>query len=265
MPNPKCSRVLIGVSIALISTGVWLGGPAAGADPVPDAPPTTSAIAITIPSISGAHLLSVNATDGELAGLATTTLASLRSALPAPLDPMPANSVSPEAASPPAAVRATTFSDSTTIALVADALYLGQLAELASMVAPRAGVDPNELYSVWANTQDRRMVAVLTALSQTGTPYKRLGTSPGGFDCSGLVHYSWSQAGVKLTRSSGDQIRNARRIDQIELRPGDIVWRPGHVLMYLGVGEATVDSPRSGQVVEIKPWGRVRRFGSTID
>lgn len=263
MPSLRQKRVLIGVSCALVSTGVWLGGPAAGAAPAPDFPVTSATIPVSVPAPT--VLVPTTATDAELAALAATTLTSLRAALPAPLDPVAANSASPDAASPSAAERARSFGESTTVALVADALYLGQLGELASIVAPRGGVDPNALYEVWSNTQDRRMVAVLTAMSQVGTPYKRLGTNPGGFDCSGLVYYSWSQAGVKLTRSSSEQIRNARRIDQIELRPGDIVWRPGHVLLYLGVGEATIDSPRSGQVVEIKPWGRVKRFGSPID
>ena len=40
------------------------------------------------------------------------------------------------------------------------------------------------------------------AMSEIGTPYQWAGASPGGFDCSGLVMYAYSQMGVSLPHSS---------------------------------------------------------------
>ena len=73
----------------------------------------------------------------------------------------------------------------------------------------------------------------------------------GGFDCSGLVLFAYGQAGIGLPRSSHDQIRAATQIDRADLEPGDLVYYPGHVSMYLGVGDAIVHSPNSGNHVEI--------------
>jgi cell wall-associated NlpC family hydrolase len=142
--------------------------------------------------------------------------------------------------------------------------YVAQLARLSVYVAEHAGVSSQELLAVWVKTDSRRMVAVLTALAQLGTPYRTRGDAPGGFDCSGLFGYSWEQAGVSVPRSSGAIIHSAHAVTRAQLLPGDVVWRPGHVQMYLGVGDATVHSPRTGKTVEVTNWGRVSRFGSPI-
>jgi cell wall-associated NlpC family hydrolase len=142
--------------------------------------------------------------------------------------------------------------------------YVAQLAQLSVYVGEHTGVNSQQLLAVWVKTDSRRMVAVLTALAQLGTPYRALGDRPGGFDCSGLFGYSWEQAGVSVPRSSGAIIQAARSVKQAGLQPGDVVWRSGHVQMYLGVGDATVHSPRSGKTVEVTNWGRVSRFGSVI-
>ena len=45
----------------------------------------------------------------------------------------------------------------------------------------------------------------IAALSQLGTPYVWAGSQPGGFDCSGLVMWAFSQVGVSLPHSSSAQ------------------------------------------------------------
>ncbi|MCU1346602.1 MAG: hypothetical protein JWL70_2868, partial [Acidimicrobiia bacterium] len=142
--------------------------------------------------------------------------------------------------------------------------YVNQLALLAVYVGEHSGVNPQQLLAVWVKTDSRRMVAVLTALAQIGTPYRAGGQRPGGFDCSGLVGYAWSQAGVGMPRNSEDIIRALRSVSQDQLQPGDVVWRRGHVQMYLGLGDATVQSPHTGATVEVTTWGRVSRFGSPL-
>jgi cell wall-associated NlpC family hydrolase len=142
--------------------------------------------------------------------------------------------------------------------------YVAHLANLSVYVGTNSGVNAPQLLSLWIKTDNRRMVAVLAALAQLGTPYRSRGQAPGGFDCSGLYGYAWEQAGVAVPRSSGSIISGLRRISQAELQPGDVVWRSGHVQMYLGLGDATVHSPQHGRRVEVTNWGRVSRFGSPI-
>jgi cell wall-associated NlpC family hydrolase len=136
---------------------------------------------------------------------------------------------------------------------------------VAALAAPRGGVDAVALNSVWARTEERRMVAVLAALSQVGVPYRRNRSEPGvGFDCSGLTAFAWGAAGVTLARNSSSQINAAASRPLAEVQPGDLVQYPGHVMLALGLGDAMVHAPYTGRTVEVKPWSRARRAGSPI-
>lgn len=94
------------------------------------------------------------------------------------------------------------------------------------------------------------------AAQLVGKPYRYGGASPStGFDCSGLVQWSYAQAGRKLPRSTDDQRVAAQRIRVSELRPGDLIFfdqegkKHGHVGMYIGNGEF-VHAPSSGKRVK---------------
>jgi peptidoglycan DL-endopeptidase CwlO len=52
--------------------------------------------------------------------------------------------------------------------------------------------------------------------------------------------------------------------DSSSLEPGDLVWRPGHIMMYLGADDAVVHAPQSGRNVEVRSWGRASRFGDPL-
>lgn len=122
----------------------------------------------------------------------------------------------------------------------------------ADAVASELGIDASELRMAWAVAPVEKQVAVLAALSQLGVPYRSMASVEGvGFDCSGLLHYAYARAGVQLQRPSGSQINAARRVDREEAGAGDHVYYPGHISMYLGVGDAIVHSPNSGNHVEI--------------
>jgi len=68
------------------------------------------------------------------------------------------------------------------------------------------------------------LIALDTARKMLGVPYRYGGTDPHGFDCSGLVQYAFSHAGVKLPRSSRDIFRSGQLIDPKNLQAGDLLF-----------------------------------------
>jgi murein DD-endopeptidase len=97
-----------------------------------------------------------------------------------------------------------------------------------------------------------RVVAV--AQQMVGKPYRYGGNTPRGFDCSGLVQYSYSQAGHAVPRSTTEQYSRARTIPYAQRAPGDLLFfridgKPSHVGIYLGNGRF-VHAPSSGKQVE---------------
>ena len=95
------------------------------------------------------------------------------------------------------------------------------------------------------------------ARSSLGVPYRYGGTSPAtGFDCSGLVRWSYQQVGIQLPRSAHDQNMFGTGVErQEDLNPGDIVVFKGtrgrtgwHSGIYTGNGKF-VHSPQAGKTV----------------
>jgi cell wall-associated NlpC family hydrolase len=108
------------------------------------------------------------------------------------------------------------------------------------------------MQAAWRAADPQNQIALLAALTQLGVPYRSMRSNPGsGFDCSGLTSFAWKVAGKQLTRRSSDQIRAAERRTRDTAQAGDLVWYPGHVMMYLGVDTAIVHSPFSGRDVEV--------------
>jgi murein DD-endopeptidase len=93
------------------------------------------------------------------------------------------------------------------------------------------------------------------ALSMVGTPYRWGGTTPAGFDCSGLVYYAYQSVGKQVPRTAREQIKAARRIDEGIIRKGDLVyfdklWKRGHIGIYVG-DQRFVHAPSSGKHVRV--------------
>jgi hypothetical protein len=89
---------------------------------------------------------------------------------------------------------------------------------------------------------------VRAAESQLGVPYVWGGSTPGkALDCSGLVQYCYAQAGIALPHYSEDQAVGGRKVPLSEAEPGDILWRPGHVAIYVG-GDEYIHEPHAGDV-----------------
>lgn len=112
-----------------------------------------------------------------------------------------------------------------------------------------------------SESDELRETVVETALDQVGEDYKYGGDDPDeGFDCSGLVHYSYRQAGIKLPRSAAAQKKGGRAVKFRDAKPGDLLFyhfgdrKAGdlHVVMYLGDGKGVHAPVRNGEVEVIK-------------
>jgi peptidoglycan DL-endopeptidase CwlO len=93
--------------------------------------------------------------------------------------------------------------------------------------------------------------AAAAAMSWQGRPYCWGGAGPDCFDCSGLTWAAWRAAGVPIPRSSDAQHEALLSVSMETLAPGDILWRPGHVGMYVGRGWV-VHAPGTGKAVQLQ-------------
>ncbi len=98
--------------------------------------------------------------------------------------------------------------------------------------------------------------AVAQSKNFLGLPYVWGGTSPTkGFDCSGYVQWLYAQQGVKIGRTTYDQIKNGTAVGIKQLEPGDIVFfgtkkNPHHEGLYIGNGQF-IHSPHTGDSIKI--------------
>ncbi len=123
---------------------------------------------------------------------------------------------------------------------------------------------------------DAANAVLFRAMSLVGTPYRWGGNTPeGGFDCSGLVSYVFSDAaGVSLPRQSAAMAELGRqRLAPAALQSGDLVFfasgrRIDHVGIYVGDGRF-VHAPNSGGTVRLDRldegwWGQHFRYGKRM-
>src|ERR1700728_96804 len=111
------------------------------------------------------------------------------------------------------------------------------------------------------------MAAVQAAVSQLGVPYVFGGEQAGvGFDCSGLVQWAWSQAGVTIPRTTETQWPALTHVSLDALEPGDLLFYQNldndgglvdHVVMYAGSGpygtDTVIQAPFTGSTVSYSP------------
>lgn len=121
--------------------------------------------------------------------------------------------------------------------------------DVASMSDTGVDIGPVEAPGPAAQT------AVDAALSMRGTPYVWGGTTPDGFDCSGLTQWSYEQAGISIPRNSASQSTFGTPVSRDQLAVGDLVFfnsPVSHVGMYVGDG-MMVHAPTTGDVVKVSP------------
>lgn len=103
--------------------------------------------------------------------------------------------------------------------------------------------------------------AVAAALSKLGAPYVWGSEGPSTFDCSGLVQWSYLQAGLVLPRLASDQYFASTPVPTDQMQVGDLLVYAydtsdaetiHHITMYIGNGQM-VHAPHTGDVVRIAP------------
>jgi len=108
--------------------------------------------------------------------------------------------------------------------------------------------------------------AVAEAEKEIGVPYVWGGETPGvGFDCSGLVQWAWSNAGISIPRTTETQWPDMLHVTLTDLQPGDLLFyynldgdhEVDHVVMYVGSGpwgvDTTIAAAHTGTDVALAP------------
>ncbi len=122
--------------------------------------------------------------------------------------------------------------------------------------ASRAETRP-DLTGAGAASSARAAAALAAAKSALGKPYVWGATGPSGYDCSGLMQWSYGQAGVGLPRTSQAQAVAGRQVPLSEAEPGDLVAYGSdahHIGIYAGNGQV-IHAPHPGAPVRYDPVG----------
>lgn len=137
------------------------------------------------------------------------------------------------------------------VALLASGCSLTRVPDLPpTPPAPPAGIGPP--VPVPAPTAGERLLGL--AEQFVGAPYRYGGSTPEGFDCSGLVVRIHELAGIAVPRTAFEQRAASQAVPESALQPGDLVFfasrrgRVDHVGIYAGDGRF-VHAPRRGRPV----------------
>ena len=128
---------------------------------------------------------------------------------------------------------------------------------LASIVgcASQPAQEPQGPINTTSKSHNHADRAAAVAMQQIGTPYRYGGSTPQGFDCSGLIYYSYSKAGKNVPRTTGSLWSGIQPVAKHHMQVGDVLFfriegKMSHVGMYIGDNQF-VHAPSSGKVVTV--------------
>ena len=206
-------------------------------------PPALGVLSLD-PSARAAAMAKLRSLVSQHLGMATTRVQRLMSDLSAtaqslhPVAQRPVHSALADAPAHPTGAQHSTAIPGQSAA--------GAGTDAAVQEAPSPSPEPEEAPAEGGSAAGQ--AAVAAAKSQMGQPYVWGGTGNGGFDCSGLTQWAYSQAGVDLPRTA-DQQAIGQQVSADQLQPGDLVVWDGHVAMYSGNGEIV----EAGDPVQTNP------------
>lgn len=139
------------------------------------------------------------------------------------------------------------------------------------LAAPPEGIPPGDIAppdaAIPGGPSPVSNTVIQAALSRIGSPYSWGGSGPNAFDCSGLVMWSFQQAGISLPHSSQALARGGQPVSMDNIQPGDLVTYysdASHVGIYIGDGmmvhASTYGSPVRVAPVNNAPIYNVRRY-----
>jgi len=137
---------------------------------------------------------------------------------------------------------------------------------------PAVGTIPGATVNGGGMSAAQLTAALRAAESRRGLPYVWGAAGPKSFDCSGLVQWSYAQAGVAMPRVAADQARTGLAVPVSRLQPGDLLFYhtdptdPGyisHVAIYLGNGWM-IQAPQPGMNVEVVPASFDSQFAGAV-
>ena len=110
-----------------------------------------------------------------------------------------------------------------------------------------AGINPTSSATATANGNK----IVEAARSKLGCAYVYGAAGPNQFDCSGLTQWCYKQVGISIPHNTEAQRDAAKKkVPVSEAQVGDILYKNGHVGIYIGNGQF-IHAPHTGDVVKI--------------
>jgi peptidoglycan DL-endopeptidase CwlO len=138
------------------------------------------------------------------------------------------------------------------------------------LAAPPSGIPPGDMAPPGPESGDgapEAATVIQAALSRIGSPYVWGGSGPNQFDCSGLVMWSFQQAGISLPHSSQALAQGGQPVSMDQIQPGDLVTYysdASHVAIYIGDGmmvhASTFGVPVRVAPVDNAPIHNIRRY-----
>jgi cell wall-associated NlpC family hydrolase len=138
------------------------------------------------------------------------------------------------------------------------------------LAAPPDGIPPGDIAppgAIPGGEAPEAATVIQAALSRIGSPYSWGASGPNAFDCSGLVMWSFQQAGIALPHSSQALAQGGQPVSADQMQPGDLVTYysdASHVAIYIGDGmmvhASTYGTPVRVAPVDNAPIHNVRRY-----